>query len=485
MNNAGAAITIVVFLAIVALTAFFSIRWGWQAEKQRNRERDRAARLELELSHAYQAKIAAERNHSLALQKLGLERDEFCLKQYLALHRVQPETYIINEEICTITPFASVKKPVSVTEIAQEELETPSLSTVPTFTDLLRQGIIAKGAPLVIGMRQNGELRVGSWLDLYTLAMAGLSGTGKSTSVLFYLLQAVLRGARLVMIDPHAETKPDSLARRLAGLPTSCFIGKIAVTNQEILVRVRWTTAELKRRQKTGKGTPIILVCDEFTRLMRTKDIADELGELLEAIAQEGREYNVFALLTGQVWTATQTGGTELRYSIASSLIHRIQEAQTALLIPSRYAKCRPELKTGEALLYDTNGQSEILAIPLTTTSDVMEVTALIGTSEGTSWGSSEGTSYQLPEHENPNHANSDLKHSEVDTEPLEVPPLLSLDIQVLDCMSRGVSQNQMMAEVFGIDQPGAAYQQKLPELRAAMQRIAQFTRAQKARIGA
>lgn len=494
--NTIAAITIAVFIGLVGLYTFYTIRWNWRQEQERQQKQREAERIALRCDPAYTQMEERDRAHYLAMQQLELQKErqaielslqqqQFHLNQYLALTRATPEQYLLDYQPRSITPLPSLKKPVTVAEVTQA---SPDNLRVPTFSELRQCGMIAEGKPLVIGMKQNGEIRVGSWLDLYTLAVAGVAGTGKSTSVLFYLLQAVLHGARLVMIDPHAESKPDSLARRLSGLPPSCYIGKIAITNQEILSRVRSTTSELKRRQKTGKGHPIILVVDEFTRLMRTREIAEELGELLEAIAQEGRGYNIFALLTGQVWTATRTGGTELRYSIASSLIHRIQEAQAALLIPSKYAKHCPELKTGEALLYDTNGQSEILSIPLTTITDVMEVSTFLGTSEGssggTSWGSSGGTSYTLPESKDELPLNEGGKHSEVDTEPLEVPPFSGIDTQVLDCMCRGVSQNQIMAEVFGIDKPGTAYQQKLPALRRAIQRIAQYTKAQQEKIG-
>jgi len=64
------------------------------------------------------------------------------------------------------------------------------------------------------------------------------------------------------------------------------------------------------------------------------------------------------------------------------------------------------------------------------------------------------------------------MKHAEV----VEPDPLFSAqDRHILDCMARGLPINQIMTEVYGISKAGSDYQKKLPELRAAMQRIAQY----------
>jgi hypothetical protein len=66
--------------------------------------------------------------------------------------------------------------------------------TVPSFADLLSSGRVGKGNLLILGYADNTEL-TGSWLDLYSTIVAGMSGTGKTTTQRFLACQTALHGA--------------------------------------------------------------------------------------------------------------------------------------------------------------------------------------------------------------------------------------------------------------------------------------------------
>ena len=351
---------------------------------------------------------------------------------------------------------------------------------VPTFAELLQSGQIAVGRPLIFGCRTNGQLRTGTWLELYSFAIAGLSGTGKTTTELFLLLQSVLQGARLLVVDPHAH-KQDNLARRLAPLSQS-FLTRPAVEEREIAGCIQRLRKELDRRIRGAKGPLIILCVDEFTKLMKTA-LAKELGELIEAIAQEGRGVGIFAMLAGQVWKSTRCGGTELRYSLASCIVHRIQEEQAKLLIPQPYARKCPQLAKGQVWFYDTDGDIEQLSIPLTTAEDVQVVAAiLMGQApevftSNTAIGYAEvSTSRSMPLHLMEVPQNQGGKRLEVDKEIQEMMPLSQRALDVEERILQQKSQNQILAEVWGVATLGGReWQEAAAEYRTVLKELAEY----------
>ncbi len=410
-------------------------------------ERARRERLALFLNPVYRQKVEEDRKHQLAWANLALQRERL----YLGSRKVQ--------------------------EVAPAQIVAPQPVTPPTFAELLADGIIGRLTMLLLGYA-DGDLRQGTWLDLYSCAIAGLQGSGKTTTELFIILQSVLQGAKLLIIDPHRDTAQDSLGGRLAPL-AACFMRPIASDDEkDVLATIKAARREVDRRRRGATGTPLILVVDEFTRLMRrSHTIKDELSDCIEEIAQEGRKLGVFALLSGQIWKATGTGGTELRYSLASSFVHRIQEQQSKLLIPGEYAKLTPKLKTGQVYFYDTNGDTKLMQIPYTTEEDVMTVAGLL-TSRAGFQPTSFQTSPRLPDTPGEVEAFPSLK---LVAKPVEatfddLPPELENKYhEVLALTLQEKKQGEIIAAVWGVASGGgAAYQKAADELRVIQRMIAQ-----------
>jgi hypothetical protein len=334
-----------VLLICICLLCAALVTWAWWHFIGRGMAKERARRehLTLVLNPVYRAKVEEDRRYQLALANLALQRERL----YLGGRKVSEG---------------------SPAQIAAPGDALP----VPTFADLLEEGAIGRGVRLLLGYRE-GAPRYGTWLDLYSCAIAGLQGSGKTTTELFIILQSVLAGALLLIIDPHRDTAQDSLGGRLAPL-ASCFMRPIAGDDDRaILAIIKTARKEVERRRRGGTGSPVILVIDEFTKLMRrSPEIKDELAARIEEIAQEGRKMHVFSLLSGQISKAGASGGTELRYSLASSFVHRIQEQQS---------KLSPRLKPGGVLFYDTGGDTALMQIPYTTEQDVVTVAGMIATS--------------------------------------------------------------------------------------------------------
>ena len=250
----------------------------------------------------------------------------------------------------------------------------------PTFAALLAAGIIAPTAPLVLGYTPAGAL-TGGWRDLYSSAVAGLSGSGKTTTLRFLAGQSALHGARFLVLDPHADAGEESLAGTLAPL-APVFLAPPAADDRAMLHALGDVQTELQRRLRGAPATPpIIVAIDEFTSLMARSTLAEPLAGLIEAVAQEGRKVGVFALISGQIWTAARTGSSALRDALASVYVHRSHRQQARLLLPVIDAPRAERLPAGTALLMRTSGEVSEVTIPLTTAADMAAVGARLVTS--------------------------------------------------------------------------------------------------------
>lgn len=258
----------------------------------------------------------------------------------------------------------------------------PPAPSTPTFAALLESGKVGPGNPMLLGFdRATGAPVNGSWLDLYSCAVGGLSGTGKTWTAVFLAAQAALYGARLVLLDPHADN-PESLASRLAPM-RSRFVCEVADGPITMLAAVNLVTNELERRKAGGRGEPWLILVDEFSALQRG-ELAEPLGRLVEALGQEGRKLLLYGMICGQVWTATRAGGTELRDSLASAYVHRLRPAQARMLTGYTAADLPGdllELPSGTAYLLSTAGEMRPVIIPRMAAGDVARVAQLASNS--------------------------------------------------------------------------------------------------------
>lgn len=267
---------------------------------------------------------------------------------------------------------------------------------VPTVEQLLTTGRLNASGPILFGYdRDHGTPVTGQWLDLYSTAIGGLTGSGKTWTAVYLAAQAALRSGRLVVIDPHGE-HPESLSARLAPLGAALVCAP-ATEPVAMLNAVELVVAELDRRRRGQRGAPWIVLIDEFSALQRG-DLAAPLGRMVEALSQEGRKLGLYALVSGQAWTATRAGGTELRDCLASAFMHRLRPAQARMLSGLR-ADDLPgdllDLPPGAAYLLTTSGDLRAVMIPRMTPADVERVATLLPaprTAEGAPEGMAEGT---------------------------------------------------------------------------------------------
>lgn len=264
---------------------------------------------------------------------------------------------------------AEVAEPASAPQLA---------APIPTFAQLLDGGQVGPGRPLLLGYdADTGQPLTGSWQSLYSCGVGGMTGSGKSWAVTFLAAQSAAMGARIILVDPHAGDD-ESLSNRLAGLSRS-FMCDVASTPQAIDSALKLAAGKLENR-KAGKGGtwPILLICDEWTSLLRGK-----LGELLTAtaldVAEQGRKYGVFAILAAQAWQVDAAGA--VRDRLASHYVLRTRGDQFRYQTGLRSASAPGDtltLPAGQAYMLTVRGDLSRIVIPQMCAADVARLGAAI-----------------------------------------------------------------------------------------------------------
>lgn len=375
-----------VFLALPVVLALLTYPL-WKhtilTARARRAAQEKSERLMIELSPAYQKKLEADRAYALAQEKLELERRRVTIDEFksnligagITIFGIPPETRF----------YTTPARPLANQNVIDADQQQLAMPVLP-FRDLLASGLVqtalAQGK-MILGYA-NGILRYGTWLDLYSCGIGGVSGSGKSTTVRFLLFQGILAGARLIMVDPHIGDPDESLAAQFTRFSSVHIFPPCDDTVQDVLHRVRWLMQEYQARKHAGRKTPfLILVVDEVNAVMRNEEVKKELAALLVAIAQEGRKFGLFAMLLGQRWSEGDLGGKNygavIRSSLASLLAHRFtDEEQAKKLVGSRNGARCLELSQGHYLFRDTGGDLSEMITPYTTSEDGAAIEQLL-----------------------------------------------------------------------------------------------------------
>lgn len=260
------------------------------------------------------------------------------------------------------------------------QLEAPAPvepPAVPTFAQLLDQGLIGPGRPLILGYSAaTGQAIQGGWKDLYSCGVGALQGAGKSWLLAFLLAQSAAQEGRLIVCDLHAGDK-ESLATRLSGLQRS-FMRDVADTPKSILSAFEMANAKLEARRTNTARWPIVLVCDEWTSLLRTP-AGTKLEPLIQNIAEQGRKFNVNGLLSAQAWTKDASGA--VRNQLTSHYVLRQRPDEARYQLGMRAAQLPSDIRElPDACGYFLNVRGEMtkIIVPRMTDDDIVRVAALI-----------------------------------------------------------------------------------------------------------
>ncbi len=297
----------------------------------------------------HQVDIEAKRNRA----RIVHESDKGAL--YLEEGRISGYSHVL--------PQAKVQEKASGVTVPMPSkpgyppVERPT--TPSTFSELVRGGYVAPGSDFVLGFDERSEpIRMST---LTSLGIGGGQGFGKTSTAYLVLLEAVVKyrgDIRFLLIDPHigvdgeetlyAKTKGlEPYFMRYGGLPnpTGLYHGE----GGHVAGWVQYWENEFISRMRGGKGPMWVLVMDEGAAVF-SSPVADAVSKLLENINRQARKVNMFAIVISQEWKASRTGGSAMRDSIVTFMLHNMPTRISELLVPSDVARQTPRLRIGEAI---------------------------------------------------------------------------------------------------------------------------------------
>jgi hypothetical protein len=263
--------------------------------------------------------------------------------------------------------------------------EPAARGDVPSFAELLSAGRIGRGQPLMLGYDlAEGAPIWGTWRDLYSAGVGGSQGGGKSWTAASLIAQSMLNGAQVILCDPHAGDD-ESLTTRLELLLPYMLMH--ADDDQQIEAAAHFAGDELARRRekKSSDRSPILLVIDEWTSLLR-RGLSDKLPPILSDLTQEGRKYGVNALLLAQRWSVGAAGGGDVRNCLTAHYVHRTRADEARMQTGLRGSALPDDtmtLQPGQSYLVDTKGSVRKVATPTMQASDLGHVAGLLGKPDG------------------------------------------------------------------------------------------------------
>ncbi|GAK51801.1 hypothetical protein U14_03047 [Candidatus Moduliflexus flocculans] len=211
-------------------------------------------------------------------------------------------------------------------------------ATTPTFAELLENGTIAPGKPLLLGYA-DGQPQTRELRDLKSLAIAGWQGSGKTSSTAYLIASSVFAySVHAYILDPHQQ-HPESLSALIRPLTAT---GRVHIVNPfDTPKLIRDLTQRLDRRLAGEEPSEpgLLFVIDELARLANM-ECFDELVRLLERCTEETRKANITFFGSSPKWTARYfKGRADIRGCMNSMLIHKTKPSQADLLLEDSQEK--------------------------------------------------------------------------------------------------------------------------------------------------
>lgn len=266
-----------------------------------------------------------------------------------------------------------------VNDKVERKVEWPS-----TFADLLKEGYIYPGAPFIIGFPtgedDNGPVELP---ELTSLGIGGGQGTGKTVDTFSLMLQGIAKyngRIRFLVIDPHMFAATDQSLSSKVGSLHPFFLNYDGLHNPvaggaELEEWVRVVREEMRARKAGERGQKPdmwVLVIDEFAEVAESEN-GDGVIDLVRQINQQARKLSMFAIIASPDWTAKTLGGTEIRHSVVSFIMHNMPTDVSDLILPSAGARQTPTLERGEVIFW-TRGTLRRCKVPLATARDAEEL---------------------------------------------------------------------------------------------------------------
>ena len=350
---------------------------------------------------------------------------------------------------------------------ARDLYETGKLfETIRNDKILLGHGVREDGTATVWGIPRK---------DYFSTIAGGLPSSGKTTTAFWILVQQILIGARLILIDPHmhyqSEDGNTSLTKELKPFHSSYVFPPIDTSSPgAILQRIKWMKHTVDERKRPGYvarlGDIVILVIDEFNSVCELEEIRRMLADDLSYIEREGRKFGLHLMLLGHRWSKDDIGKVNIRTVASTIMAHKQNdEGQAAVLVGSKkhvaeVLNLTPGsymFRSVNAMVDETGAQEYRLTkvqTPMISAHDaswVLQLKAEVEAWLATSHPTSHPTSTPIDFGTYRSRTKSLEQPNEVERDPDLSPELLSLMHNVMEMEAQGTyTQKDVIAQVWG-----------------------------------
>lgn len=336
--------------------------------------------------------------------------------------------------------------------------------------------------------------------DLRSTLVGGQTDSGKSTLVRSILIQAIMQGAKIALIDPHADAGEESLADSFYPMSDRMYL-PIAKTVEEQLNTISAIKNELQNRINGASHdkTPIVLVVDETNALLTDPNISRPLEELLSKISNEARKVHIYALCIGQNFHSSNMPTTVRNSFVSIFSTYSRRDVARVLSGDTEFSHLAEELKIGQAV-WAKRGIINVLNIPNVTSTQVLLIaqSLLLKNKKDEERGYTNGEYIKKP-------SVKDSERSplpEYYDEPLQTPlpkivnpykessghvvdssgknyvDVVDLDEdkmrKIVQMMIQGKTSTEIITTIFHVDRRGNAFQQAAIEYRKYLAKIAE-----------
>lgn len=264
------------------------------------------------------------------------------------------------------------------TALAQETFGRNASVPIGQGASVIRQSSDVAGEN-TINLGINKRTRQDAAYTMYQLKgilVLGLPGMGKTVTVSTIASQLVDNGAHLSIIDIKGQLD-DSLTGLLSPFEAA-FVTPPAHTPQLMIEAAEYADSILDDRlsKRSTNLYPYYLIIDEFTDLMlslKTKDryteAANKIAEVVKRINILGRSLNIFCFCIGQITTADTTGGTAIRETFNTRILHGMSEYEAGIVDKNGGKKTISQLNEGEAYVSvgGIKGEPQVVKIKMLT----------------------------------------------------------------------------------------------------------------------
>lgn len=225
----------------------------------------------------------------------------------------------------------------------------------------------------------SGELVMSEFMNEFCNTMiCGQPRKGKTTAMLWLILNVIASGGKIMVLDPHASHKRRGLLHKLSALEEYFFVPPhFHMTEETVYRQFKELQRIYEQREATGAETPLLLViCDEYAELLdkiRDKHKHREVETIIANVIKGGNKFGMLMLLANHNWQVEYIGGSKIRDNITGAISFLTSDNQYVMVlgIKDHQGVTLPPLTAGEAVVKRTGYELERVRFPLTTEEDI------------------------------------------------------------------------------------------------------------------